>query len=99
MFQLTQSKLFFPTSYKYTLFGNEYFVEIMIPHSRSILVSSKGWVYVIRKENKPSKGSQIAQKDDLSRRVITRKMFLMKYLTLIAYSTRFKDQVQKSNMM
>ena len=51
------------------------------------------------KENKLSEGSQTIQKDDLSRRVTTRKMLLIKYLTFKASSTWFKDQVQKSNVM
>ena len=69
MFQLTQHKLFFPTSYKYTLFGNKYFVEIMILHSRKTSVSPEGWIYNIKKENKPSEGSLTTQKDNLSRRL------------------------------
>ena len=71
----------------------------MIPHSRNKSVSSKGWIYNIRKENKPSEGSQTFQKVDLSRRVTTRNMLLMKYLTFKASSIQFKDHAQKSNVM
>ena len=61
--------MFFPISLEYTLLGNEYFVKTMIPHSRNTSVSLEKWIYIIRKENKPSEGSQTVQKDDLSRRL------------------------------
>ena len=50
-------------------FWNEYFVKTMILHSRNKLESSEGWIYTIRKENKPSEGSRMIQKDELSWRL------------------------------
>ena len=86
-------------SYEYTLFGNEYFVEIMIRHLRNTSVSLEEWIYIIRKENKLLEGSQTAQKDDLSIRVTTRNMVLNEVPHFQSVFYMIQGSSPKSNVM
>ena len=86
---------------------NKYFVVYMFSHLRNRLESSEGWIYHIRKENKPLDVTQTIDKDKPSRRLCLEGWPLKRCFSwttspskLLLYDSRiiFKSQIWRDKL-